>query len=283
MSVPVDHHYLPQFYLSRWADNKKVYRFVRPLGVGGQLHRKRVSPKAIGYEKGLYTIGPTDDPLTANRLELEFLQKIDSGAATALAKLDRDQPASLEDRTIFAQFLISLLHRSPSRLVWMEQELRKRIASTGLDISKEPDEWFRDASREVFADLVSSDWSLRIFQNFRIFRVDVADSRHTLLTSDKPTMMSNGLLDAAGFLMVPIGPRQLLIVTKEERVADAFSSQRPNALVSAVNDAVVRQADSVVIASDPKHESFIDKRFLLEKRGFEDSIADDGLPRWKVP
>jgi hypothetical protein len=55
MSKEGKHHYVPSFYLGKWATppDKKLSEFSRPRE---RLNAKRVHPDGTGYEHGLYSV-----------------------------------------------------------------------------------------------------------------------------------------------------------------------------------------------------------------------------------
>jgi Protein of unknown function (DUF4238) len=120
MSVPVDHHYLPQFYLLRWTRAGKLYRYVRPF-TGWPVYQKKVSPRGTGYQPHLYTYSDGYSPEHKVRLELDFFRHVDDRASTALTKLDAGERGSAIDKAGLIQFVLSLIHRSPARI----QHLRR--------------------------------------------------------------------------------------------------------------------------------------------------------------
>lgn len=86
MSIPRDHHYLPQFYLDRWARNGEVIRYVR-RGPEGKLDCRPKTPKWVAYERDLYRLEDVEDPRESQALEMSLFQLIDDRAATAFQRL----------------------------------------------------------------------------------------------------------------------------------------------------------------------------------------------------
>lgn len=260
-----------------------LWRYERPRDGKGPLHGKRVTPSGVGYKQDLYRTTYEPTPEKQQWLETDFFQRIDDRAATALAKLELDQPSTPEERVGFGQFVLSLLHRTPARISWMVQELERRMANDPASIPGWNNEQLRNGALDMLADLVGSKDSARLMASFRIFRIDVTDCGLTLLTSDRPAMISNGLLGDRGFFMLPIGPRALAIATQNEAVAKAFAGQEPRKLVRAMNDAVIQQADRLVIATDDCHRRFIDNR--LGKGPLDPTTInpEDGIMRWQAP
>ena len=279
MSIPRDHHYLPQFYTGRWTVAGKVYRYVRPTP-SGSLHQKNVAPAAVGYRRDLYAYSVAASEMSRQRLELEFFQAIDDRAAVALTKLDNSERGSVIDKVGLVQFVISLLHRSPSRIENLRTELEARMSDVRhFDPSNSiHQELIRDQINDLLTELISSTDVVRLIAHMKVFRIEVV-AKHRLLTGDLPLMLSQGIAQPLGFLMFPYAPTKIAIIAHEEGVAAAFSTQDPDALAKAINDAVVTQAREVVIASDERSRRFIENRFAKNP----EPIPGDGLMRWVVP
>ncbi len=281
MSVPVDHHYLPEFYLRRWTRAGKLYRYVRPLE-NSRIHQKRVSPAAVGYEAHLYSYTGGQSDLERTRLEHSYFQQIDDRAAKALVKLENMERGSAIDHMGLVQFVISLLHRSPRRMQYLRDELIKRMLDVPqFDPSRPRDQdMIRDGVNDLLADLISSNTVIPEIVGMKVFRVPV-DAKRRFLTSDTPIMLSQGTRNPRSFLIMPYAPDRLTIFARDENVALAFSIQEGDVLVNAINDAIVRQARHVVIASDDTERMFIDERF--KPFSPPDGAGDDGFIRWIAP
>ncbi|HEX7857492.1 MAG TPA: DUF4238 domain-containing protein [Sphingobium sp.] len=284
MSIPRKHHYLPQSYLDRWAGpDAKVYSFVRPRGAGDKLDVKAHPVSAVAYQRDLYRLPEGGNERYQQRVELEFLQRIDDRAAVALDKLDNGVPASLEDRVGLAQFLLSLLHRTPGRLQWLHNDLARRMADVpNFDPVRDYD-LVRRGMLDVFVDMVGSDQMVAMMYGMKVYRMEMGPSRFDLLTSDRPTMLSNGLDEQDGFLMLPYSPRRIVILAHDKHVPDAFTHQDPDKLVRALNDAVVSQAEHVVIGRSAEQRRFIENRFLFPTDPLKAHAGPDGIHRWEAP
>ena len=90
MNEPMDHHYLPIFYLSRWVgQDGRVCRFNRPYR--SEVKAKRVAPKGTGFEPSLYEARGLP-PERAQAMEKQFMAKLDNSAAEALHLLETEVP-----------------------------------------------------------------------------------------------------------------------------------------------------------------------------------------------
>ena len=85
MSSPVNHHFVPIFYLDRWTGSDgKVVVYVRK---GGRVVNSRLSPRSTGFEPELYSLAGVDG-LKRQAIETEFFSKqIDNRAALVLMEL----------------------------------------------------------------------------------------------------------------------------------------------------------------------------------------------------
>lgn len=283
MSIPKDHHYLPKFYLERWATDGKVVRYVRPLGADGKLDCKWKSPTSIAYQENLYHLPDIQDPLESQHLEFRFFQQIDDRAAKALQKLDASITGTSKDRVALAQFMISLLHRSPSRLAQIRAELEKRTADAPYrDLDGDAFEnAVKATANRLLASLVESDSGTKIVAEFKIFKVQLSDTKRSFMTSDRPITVSAQLISPDAFMIMPYAPDRLVILAKHEAIATSFSSQNADVLVTGINTAVVEQSEDIIIAKDKSATRMIDRLFM---RPAPDRIFDGiGLIRRNSP
>ncbi|MBX7501885.1 DUF4238 domain-containing protein [Qipengyuania sp. YG27] len=282
MSEPNRHHYLPEFYLSRWTVDGVLWRFLRPRGPKHEIHARRVAPKAIGFQPNLYAYPRPEDPRHRQTIEADFLQKIDSKGAASLKKLEGGEAASPNDKIHIVQLLLSFIHRTPGRIQFLQNELRNRLPK---DFNPEqlPDDFFRHSALGVFTDLVASDMMISELVRFSIFLLSVGENKHRLMTSDRPTILSDGLHHIHSFVMLPIGPNKLLILAKSRDVPDAFANQPSGKLITAINDAVVTQAEALAIGNKISDRHFIDKRLQRQSFDVHNELKSDGLIRWRAP
>ena len=109
------HHYIPEFFIRRWAgEDGQVWSYTRPYKA---LDRKRKFPSATGFEFDLYALSG-GDPEARHSIETDFMQRVDSRAAQALQEVVAKRGA-VEDvrlRSDWSRFVMSLISRSPSRV-----------------------------------------------------------------------------------------------------------------------------------------------------------------------
>ena len=205
MSVPRKHHYLPQFYLQRWTRNGQLYRYLRPRGPDGDLDCQQRAPKAIAYERDLYQVPDIADPKGSQYLEMEFFQRIDDCAAIALQKVESGDQATPADRVALAQFMVSLLHRSPGRLNAIRTDLAGQTAVAPYkNLTGEAlDNAVKSTANQLLAMLIESQEGANIVAKFKPFRIDVTGASRMLMTSDRPITVSGQLVSPDAFMILP--------------------------------------------------------------------------------
>ncbi|MEL7737508.1 DUF4238 domain-containing protein [Citromicrobium bathyomarinum] len=284
MSIPRDHHYLPKWFLNRWrGPDGKVVRFTRPQGSEGPLVCERKVPKAIAYLPDLYHLPDIPDPRESQTLELHFFQQIDDRAAKAIDKLDRGERGTLVDRVALAQFMVSLLHRTPTRL----KAIQERLAE---DTEGAPYEGLKGAAFEakvkatanrLLANLVESPKGARILGKLDIHVLRLQSAGASFLTSDRPLSVSTQLVAPGAFLIMPYSPTSMLMLCNDREIVRSFATQGDKRLAAGINQAIVEQAHEIVVASNTKAMAMIDRLFLRPQPG---SIFDEvGLIRRAAP
>ncbi|HVA13210.1 MAG TPA: DUF4238 domain-containing protein [Stellaceae bacterium] len=233
---------------------------------------------------GLYTFSELP-PDVAEWLEDEFFRVADDGGAVVLKRLvacdiEFDGPT----KTLWSRFLLTLLHRNPEGI----QRITRRIANDF------PEEFER--IREQY-DSIRGETALPSFDEIRAklsrdamarvqIRVlqNVMDSelvgtalnemywgvfalrrpRHSLLTSDRPIVISNGLAKADAHLVMPLSPIRIFVAAKSKEVIQQLERMRDE-IAATLNDRIVRQARNFVYGADTSQLRFIANR-LGEKR-----------------
>lgn len=300
MPAPRKHHYLPQFFIRRWADEGgKVIEYRWPRE---SLVRKYKFPSETGYLTDLYANEAEVDPVRRQALEAVFMQRVDHGAAEALRVISqtRKMPEDNSLRDSWARFLMSLIHRSPSRVRYLTRRVREYEegqlnpglraeypALRGPDDPEDFDDWVAQQgpigpalrvrliqllidSERIGTALTAMHWEV----------IDLDNPRYGFVSSDQPLMMSNGLGHGRSFVVLAVSPTQLFVAARDRRIIEAFRVQRRNALESAINDACVRQAAEMVIAHRDDHSLFVERRLL---RGGLEQAQHTGLPTWNAP
>ena len=235
MSTPTKHHYLPRFFLRRWADSAgKMSEYKRPHG---KLICARKYPAQTGYRKDLYTNESASDPAERQALEVRFLQKVDDGAAQALDFLEQHacKPTDAFLRNAWSRFLMSLMHRSPQRVEYFNDTVAQQSADILIPYLREKYDEHRGPSDPTrFEDWLEKQNSFAPELRTRLLK-GMIDSkligntlnlmhwrtyilqhpRFGFLTGDSPLIMSNGVGHRRSFVVVAISPFRLFIAAHD--------------------------------------------------------------------
>jgi hypothetical protein len=93
-------------------------------------------------------------------------------------------------------------------------------------------------------------WSVVTFKN----------GRHTLLSSDRPIIMTNGVIGPEDHLALPIGPRMLFVATNNIKTENMIRTIDPGILMAQVNHRVTSQARRYVYGKDNEQLRFVENR-----------------------
>lgn len=83
----------------------------------------------------------------------------------------------------------------------------------------------------------------------------------TLLTGDRPIIMTNGMVAADSHLAIPIGPRKMFLATQSIEYSNSIAQGDSDKFIAFINDRIVRQARRFCIGIDDSHLSFFTERF----------------------
>jgi len=258
------HHYVPQFLLSRWADNTgRLFSFSRP---NGRLVCSRRTPKSTGYEDGLYALLADVLGFSRDVVEEKIFARIDDGAAKALEKLERHEGLSEDDHIAWTFFLSSLRMRQPDTIEFLRTkgmvQLRKSLADRDAITLPEgwptTQEWFAENHPGVLEATPLTSWLPRMIFNkevldafaglkwwFREF--EPGDGR--LLLSDLPLYWNGGFSKPGFYIHVPIAPNRLFIGTRTEETEAILSQITSAELVQQVNRASIASTTQRLWAS----------------------------------
>ena len=275
-----DNHYIPIFYLKRWAvhADKCVCVYSRPHK---EVHVQRKRPKGVGYERDLYTVD-NPDPAVATYLERQFFQATDDLASKALAVIEGGQWSAMGNdiRSGWTRFIMSLLHRNPERIKESLQTVSRYVAMLkpryerryylNRDVSHPAtfEEFWQVMLPEILdrtgirliQTSIDTEFAGQHFNNL-LWRVLDFKSSYTFLTGDRPIIMTNGMVQPGAHLAIPIGPRKMFIAAPTIDFANELMQENANNVVTRVNDKIVRQARQFCIGSDNSHKAFFARRF----------------------
>ncbi|NEJ94344.1 DUF4238 domain-containing protein [Rhizobium leguminosarum] len=278
---PIKHHYIPAFYLSRWADSGKVTEFAKVHD--GKIAVKAKAPERTGYQERLYEMQGFE-PELAQQVEEKYFKPIDTMAADALELLYKHghaAPWTSKSRTAWTRFVLSLLLRCPEDIEafrgWWHDDFG-RTDPEGEERYREtrgPDDPATFAEYldgqpltvkekylfEVLNSLLEHDSVGTNINNMNWRVLETPASAPRLLTSDRPVIRSNSLKGEKSHVALPIGPRLLWIASNDMRFLNDLRGIDQTRLVKECNRQVVEGAVRFVWSADESQTRFIEKRF----------------------
>jgi Protein of unknown function (DUF4238) len=295
------HHYIPEFYLKQWTKpnhkgEMKLFEFRRRYR--GKVTARPTSPGGTGYEENLYTLSGFP-PETAQQLEDGFFKEADQRANDALLSLlSYDTNMSMDMRSGWSRFILSLLHRNPEKIEWAKDEVRRNFDALNGITQREREIYLRHRSPSdpptfegyltvkrdemndtAFASLMQTivdskvvgtylngmTWGVRTFSR----------PSHSLLTSDRPVVMTDGIKLDHSYILVPISPNTIFLAANNEHRRDILFGLSQEEIFTLINNVVCKQAQKFVYGVDERQLRFIENRL---GRGTPQFIA--GKPLW---
>lgn len=283
MTVPIDHHFIPAFFLAQWADG--TGKLVEYTLKHGKLIAKTVGPRATGYEPHLYSFPelPRD---AAHFLETVFFDYADRVAADALRLHLSTAPAAWTSELISAwsRFVIALHMRHPdampefrvaARSVWDSGRDEYQERYEALRKPEDPvtfDEYI--ATRDPFtATKVSVNMIVKVFDNEILGGqlnkmhwgvIDVSRSRHRFLLSDRAVVFAN-LGEPEGAAYLPISPSKIFVAVNDPARLQVLRHLPARELVHNSNRHLVGRARRFVWANDRCQTPFVEKHMSQRK------------------
>ncbi|RVL76314.1 DUF4238 domain-containing protein [Sinorhizobium meliloti] len=275
---PIYHHFIPRFYLRRWADSeRRVCRFSKPYD---RIIPKMVSTRGTGGEDNLYSLKSVA-PEHAHWFERGPMKAIDTAANYVLGLLEAGKLETLTDkqRSAWGRFLMSLLMRGPRDIEVIKrvyaQEWQKLIPEIVADFQGSDNEITRSLAQTVPKMLaldspMLADWGLEMaidlmdhagigemLINMEWIVRDVPEDGPELLTSDRPIMKSGELIQSDDFVLLPIGPKKLFIAVRDTETVKRVQAYDAAVQAEAVNRYVVGRAQECVYGTNGNQLDFV--------------------------
>jgi len=211
-------------------------------------------------------------------VEKQFMQTVDSGAAEAMtALLKQAEPVGDNEpdwmRIIYwARFIYSLSLRNPEQIRVVQRSLDEGsfsvTAASQEEIKRANETKSKIRVRKIAApaqfwlpNLINSEPAIRaIADNMMWFTYHVGAAKHSVLTSDRPVIMSKGLDGPNAHLVMPISPAAIFFAVRDERSLERIKAMDTDELVARVNTGVALQAIKYVYGVDDSQLRFVEKR-----------------------
>ncbi len=280
MNEPIDHHYVPVFYLSRWEGSDGcLCRFSRPYG--NEVKARRVVPKGTAFEPRLYETHGLP-PEFAQTMETDFMAKLDDEAAKALALLEAglaEKEWTSAARNNWSRFLLTQMLRAPDDIAQLKSSVKQEWRRETLNLHenyvarRSPSDPLTFAAytaqkNPAHADeftfsiartLMGHTKICQLLSNMHWLVLEVPQEAYPLLTSDHPVWITATLTGKDAFLRIPIGPRRLFIATVNLETQRKLVALRRGELVKAVNKVTVSHARKFVYSQADDMLSFVQK------------------------
>jgi len=274
MDLPRIHHYNPQFALRRWVGSDGMLCEMRQ--VNGVVTPRRRHPRRTGMERDLYRVEGVAEE-NSQDLEIKFMSPLDNGAAVVLDRLISGKPLDPEQRLAWARYLLSMLFRNPDSVETIKTHMAE-IWREGIDAleadyaaTRKPHEPATAAeliakrrpgaagisAANMIADVIANSPAVPDIAAMHWTCVDVSHSKFSLLTSDRPLVMSGGLADPSCLLVLPLSPHKLFVASHDPRFTMPLPVARHAEKVKTINRAVVRQAREFVWGTDEAQLEFV--------------------------
>lgn len=246
----IRHHYVPKFYLSRFAHKKKVAVYGRPF-----KRRSLRSIRSVAVIPDLYTVQATTGETTG--LVEHAIGRFEDAAAPVIEKiLTQGFPLTFEERLSLADYVALQYLRTPlnkrqhdltvtenanwmmQNEVWTDSKIKSALEYDGstataedmayikemieagdfrkISVSISTEEWMRNMLRqlkEVSDHLMQLNWTMPVA------------SGDEFITTDNPVVLWTrpewNPMDAVGFanaeeIRLPLSPKKMLCITPED-------------------------------------------------------------------
>ena len=282
MSKGQRNHYVPEFYLKQWGDPQKGGRLAEYCRRYKGVEARSTYPGGTGYAHGLYTFSDLPQA-AATFLEDHFFRRSDDAAHAILQELLQDRVnLDADKRSAWSRFIMTLFHRSPEGVARIRQRVLdgypvqlERMREQYPTLRHPGDPATFDDFLTTVTDATFQELTLRVLQQsmdsrtignhinnlqwgvIRVHRLD-----YTLLTSDRPIVMSNGMIHPRSHIVMPISPDRVFVATDTLQTMQDIHAIFQNAKkpVEVLNDRVVRQARKFVWARDAQQLRFVQNR-----------------------
>ena len=247
------------------------------------VRHRMTNPDGTGYVRGLYTFDGLP-PEAADFLETKFFMQADTHASLALDQLLAHKVDLIEPyKSAWSRFIMTLIYRNPEAIARLRQivleglpkeleEYRSLWEATRsnprpLDFSEFKTS-FADRNRQrvtqMFLRMVmDSEQVGQLLNSMRWAVLTFNRARYSLLTSDRPYAMTNGIGREDGHIVLPISPTTIFIAARDQKtmqqILDECNSKNCR-MGEKLNDRVARQSHRFVYATNAAQLSFVSTR-----------------------
>jgi hypothetical protein len=279
---PRRHHYLPQFYLKRWAVDGCLVEFKKRNPGSDTVSSKKKAPAGTGWKPDLYSFEGVPSP-QREAIEAKFLRMLDGSAAEALAKIeDNLEVVEARLRQAWSTFLLSLNMRHPDDIDAFKFVYKRDLSIIhpqeereyqSLRTENEPATFYEWIDDKVHVNDLALEELQRLFLNRKattelmnmFWTTATVQSSAHVLTSDRPTIRSF-LGHRESHWILPIGPRKIFIACNDHSLALKFKRKIELQVWKDINRTILNQASSLAFSDTEKHLPFIQKHLATKTK-----------------
>ncbi|TDU68115.1 uncharacterized protein DUF4238 [Prosthecobacter fusiformis] len=300
MGDPKHHHFIPQFYLRRFADSREGLHQIE------KIDRSRAIPTRVsksGSKRDYHTLDWKDE--AADRCTIESRLSVLESRQDKMLKALTEDSGSLESlRHELIDFVTLMFHRVPAFKRDIEKRLRDVVNSTGRMLLRagkfpEPPESIKDLIREKGDDIFDaqiSNWKLveemfnlasqspisKILEAMNCSILSVEDESSFLITSDTPVVLYNANHDpkspyGSGFaqkaveVTIPLSSKMLLLFSH----SDSPHGRLTHDLIRHFNQRMIVGAERFIYTQEVSEELLDDlQRLHRQQAGFVSSTLE---------
>jgi hypothetical protein len=238
-------HYVPQFYLRRWAKDGFLSSATW-VKQKGELHWKRPSTASVGYKPDLY-----------EHIEKKFFMPLDTQAASFTklfnkfdGKNSREQNLTEEESELWAKYILAQHIRTPSNV----DVICNNFVKEGIE---------RSTAKDQLPNIIENKRAVKDLRNM-LWVFATVSTKSEIITSDNPLIFKpNDLSHKSCVVILPMGPQSFFLATHASNFPRFEMSQRK--MVASINQEILMSArERVFMRSQASiQESFIKKHWPI--------------------
>ncbi|MER9251462.1 DUF4238 domain-containing protein [Mesorhizobium sp. M0598] len=222
-------------------------------------------------------------PEVAQQFESTFLAPVDSGAARSMQLMLQHKDGeklTKPYRQAWTRFLLSLLFRMPADIKTLKANIRDdwimsipdmqdkyteaRRESDPLSLAEfldgQDDSVYEESAMGIAKKMIAHANISGTIRNMYWSIVSLEGTDFSLLTSDRPVIITEQLNLPESHILLPIGPHHLFVAVHSRRHSTFLRSRTKTQLARLVNLTVVESATEVVYGHNDKQERFVAHR-----------------------
>lgn len=266
-----DNHYISQFLLKRWCNNSgKLTIYSRQ---NGRAVTSELTPRYTAFERNLYALEQVPSE-KRHAIENHFITpRIDTPAALIVQKLldGGFTGLTVEERSHFARFLLSLRNRYPGAIAFVTETGRELLTAA---LARDPASWpdtlveytrqnapslIRDFGVSLLPRIIADDRVCTHIFEAPWWKHDVRDANTDLLLSDRPCLLEGNAVAGEFVIVLPLSPTMLFFACNRERQLEYLQSMPVTNLVKMVNKASVTYAAGRVYGTGTHHLRLVEQ------------------------